>query len=90
MRFRRKPSEGPVVVDVPIRDEMIRLGQFLKLANLIDHGAEAKIVCPEGLVSVNGEIELRRGRQLVKGDVVTLRGQSARVADEGAPDDLPW
>lgn len=98
MRFRRRPADGepqeplhePAAVDVPIRDEMIRLGQFLKLANLIDHGAEAKIVCPEGLVSVNGEVELRRGRQLVKGDLVTLRGQSARVSDEGAPDNLPW
>lgn len=99
MRFRKRapgsaaaPSgpSGPVPVDVPIRDEMIRLGQFLKLANLIEHGSEAKIVCPEGLVEVNGEVELRRGRQLVRGDVVVLRGQAARVADEGAPDNLPW
>lgn len=81
MRLRRKdkPKVAPATVDVPIRDEMIRLGQFLKLANLIDNGADAKIVCPEGLVTVNGEVETRRGRQLAPGDVVTLGGQSARV-----------
>lgn len=76
--------------NVPISDESIRLGQFLKLANLVDSGAVAKDVIAAGQVSVNGEIDVRRGRQLVKGDVVTLSGESARVADEGALDDLPW
>ncbi|WP_460788696.1 RNA-binding S4 domain-containing protein [Nocardioides maradonensis] len=69
---------------------MIRLGQFLKLANLIDNGADAKIVCPAGDVSVNGEVETRRGRQLFTGDVVELGGQAARVASGDVPDDLPW
>jgi len=77
-------------VDVPIRDESIRLGQFLKLANLVESGAEAKPVIADGAVSVNGEVETRRGRQLTLGDVVELRGQAARVADESAGDDLPW
>ncbi|NNH73994.1 RNA-binding S4 domain-containing protein [Nocardia uniformis] len=67
--------------DVPISDEVIRLGQFLKLANLIDSGAEAKTVIAEGLVRVNDEVELRRGRQLSAGDVVTLAGHRARVAN---------
>jgi len=75
---------------VPIRDESIRLGQFLKLANLVESGAEAKPVIADGLVRVNGEVEVRRGRQLVLGDVVELAGQAARVAEEGAPDNLPW
>lgn len=66
--------------DVPIRDESIRLGQFLKLANLIESGAEAKGVIADGLVSVNGEVEVRRGRQLREGDVVEIGGMSARVA----------
>ncbi|MGZ4445487.1 MAG: RNA-binding S4 domain-containing protein [Nocardioides sp.] len=77
-------------LDVPIRDQSIRLGQFLKLANLVETGAEAKPVIADGAVRVNGEVETRRGRQLVLGDVVTLAGQAARVADEGAGDDLPW
>ncbi len=66
--------------DVPIRDDSIRLGQFLKLANLIDSGAEAKEVIADGLVSVNDEVEVRRGRQLHVGDVVSLGGMSARVS----------
>ncbi|NKT01635.1 RNA-binding S4 domain-containing protein [Rhodococcus hoagii] len=68
------------VDEVPIRDESIRLGQFLKLANLIESGAEAKVVVAEGLVSVNGEVEIRRGRQLRDGDVVEIGGMSARVS----------
>ena len=77
-------------LDVPIRDRSIRLGQFLKLANLVDSGADAKPAVQEGHVRVNGEVETRRGRQLQLGDVVELGGQAARVADEAAPDDLPW
>ncbi len=68
-------------VDVPIRDESIRLGQFLKLANLVEHGSEAKTLLAAGLVRVNGEPETRRGRQLVVGDVVLLLPQ--RDAEEG-------
>ncbi|MCC3316624.1 RNA-binding S4 domain-containing protein [Nocardia africana] len=67
-------------VDVPIEDEVIRLGQFLKLANLIDSGSEAKTVIAAGLVRVNDEVELRRGRQLHAGDVVELAGHRVRVA----------
>ena len=81
----------PEPYDVPIRDESIRLGQFLKLANLVESGAEAKPLIQEGQVSVNGEVETRRGRQLVPGDVVGYRGESARVVDESAfEDNLPW
>ncbi|WP_121258135.1 RNA-binding S4 domain-containing protein [Nocardioides ferulae] len=79
--------------DVPIRDESIRLGQFLKLANLVETGADAKPVLAAGAVSVNGEVETRRGRQLVTGDVVALGAVAARVSDqpaEGADDGLPW
>jgi ribosome-associated protein len=80
----------PEPFDVPIRDEVIRLGQFLKLANLIESGSEAKELIAAGRVLVNGEVDTRRGRQLVKGDVVELAGQAARVSDEAAYDDLPW
>jgi ribosome-associated protein len=65
--------------DVAIRDESIRLGQFLKLADLVDLGADAKPLLMKGLVLVNGEVETRRGRRLAKGDVVTLEGESVRV-----------
>ena len=79
-----------VVREVSIRDETIRLGQFLKLANLIDHGSEARPLMIQGSVEVNGEVETRRGRQLVPGDVVSLGGVSARVATGEVADDLPW
>ena len=72
--------EGPG--DVPIRDASIRLGQFLKLAGLIDSGADAKAVIADGLVRVNDEVELRRGRQLQPGDTVSFAGHSARIAAE--------
>lgn len=68
---------------IPIQDGSIRLGQFLKLANLIDSGAEAKGVIADGLVTVNGEVESRRGRQLVAGDVVAIGGQAVRVTNAG-------
>ena len=78
-------------VDVPIRDQSIRLGQFLKLADLVQTGAEAKPLVAEGRVLVNGEVETRRGRQLVLGDVVILGGRTARVVDAASfEDDLPW
>ncbi len=80
--------------DVPIRDDSIRLGQFLKLANLVESGAQTKPLVADGLVLVNGAPETRRGRQLVPGDVVGLaHGPSARVVTEDDapdPDDLPW
>jgi ribosome-associated protein len=66
--------------DVPIRDDSIRLGQFLKFAGLIDSGADAKVAIADGLVLVNGTVETRRGRQLRRGDTVALGERSARVA----------
>jgi len=65
--------------DVAIGGEMIRLGQFLKLADLIDTGGEGKILIASGDVTVNGEVDTRRGRQLHPGDVVEVLGMSARV-----------
>jgi len=66
--------------DVPIGGEMIRLGQFLKLADLIETGGVGKILIASGDVLVNGEVDVRRGRQLYPGDVVAVLGRVARVA----------
>jgi ribosome-associated protein len=66
--------------EVAITDGMIRLGQFLKLADLVDTGSDARQEIATGGVRVNGEVELRRGRQLHPGDVVSLGSESAQVA----------
>jgi ribosome-associated protein len=68
---------------VAIRDDSIRLGQLLKLADLVEDGAEAKDVIARGLVSVNGEVETRRGRRLVAGDTVVLGGQAVGITSPG-------
>ena len=57
---------------VPISDDVIRLGQFLKLAGLADSGAQARELLEDGAVTVNGQDEARRGRQLRRGDVVVV------------------
>jgi ribosome-associated protein len=65
--------------DVEILGDMIRLGQLLKLSALADSGADARELLLAGGVTVNGEPETRRGRQLHRGDVVTLGEHVARV-----------
>jgi ribosome-associated protein len=61
------------------REGMIRLGQLLKAAGLVDTGGEAKLVLADEQVTVNGEVETRRGRQLHAGDVVMLGESSVRL-----------
>jgi ribosome-associated protein len=58
--------------EIPISGDMIRLGQFLKLAGVVDSGAEAKEVLAAGIVTVDDETEDRRGRQLNRGSTVTV------------------
>jgi ribosome-associated protein len=65
--------------EVTTRGGTIRLGQFLKLADLVDTGADAKPLLLEGAVLVNGEPETRRGRQLAPGDIVTVGDETVRV-----------
>ncbi|MFJ6001888.1 RNA-binding S4 domain-containing protein [Arthrobacter sp. NPDC092385] len=65
--------------ELPIRDDMIRLGQALKLASLAEDGVEAKALIDNGLVQVNGDIEERRGRQLHPGDTVSVNGETVRI-----------
>lgn len=67
------------IIDIPIRDDMIRLGQLLKLASLVEDGVEAADLIKAGLVQVNGEIDERRGRQLRNRDTVTVNGETVRI-----------
>ena len=66
-------------IEVPIRDEAIRLGQLLKLAGVVDDGAQARSLIEDGEVSVDGEVERRRGCQVRPGSTVTLGGTQIRV-----------
>jgi ribosome-associated protein len=66
---------------IEIRHEGIRLGQFLKLANLIDSGSDVKPLLASGAVTVNGRVEVRRGRQLTPGDLVSLGPSTFQVGD---------
>jgi ribosome-associated protein len=76
---KRKPAPAPPR-DVAIAENMIRLGQLLKLSGLAESGAEARSLVQDGLVQVNGEVETRRGRQLHRGDLVVVDGERVRVA----------
>lgn len=67
---------------IQISDDFIKLGQALKLANLVSSGVEAKIVIQEGLVKVNGEVDTRRGRKLYPQDVFEFEGQKVTVLAE--------
>ena len=85
------PPPRPVPVDFPIN-----LGQFLKRADLVSTGGEAKLQVANGCVTVNGEVETRRGRQVEAGDLVQVEGQtpvavdsprSPSAASQPSPDD---
>lgn len=65
--------------DVAIAGDMIRLGQLLKLAGLAESGGEARELVQEGAVRVNGEVEMRRGRQLHRGDLVEAGAQAVQI-----------
>lgn len=71
-----KPPQKIAIAELPIR-----LGQFLKLANLVQDGVEAKIRVQEGEVLVNGTMEKRRGKKLLAGDIVSVGG-NAWIIDE--------
>ena len=55
-------------------DEYVTLNQFLKIAGIASTGGEGKEMIQEGLVFVNGEQELRRGKKIRKGDEITISG----------------
>ncbi|GAB3195692.1 hypothetical protein GCM10027261_16590 [Geodermatophilus arenarius] len=82
---RSSPPEGTidVVRTVELRpgEDSIRLGQLLKLVDAVPTGAQVKDVLVTGAVRVNGEPEERRGRQVRRGDVVSIEGaEDVRVA----------
>ncbi|GAA1916170.1 RNA-binding S4 domain-containing protein [Microbacterium aoyamense] len=67
------------IEDVSIGGDGIRLGQFLKFAGVLDSGGDVKEAIIDGFVTVNGEVDRRRGRQLQIGDVVRFEDRAVRV-----------
>ena len=64
---------------IKVSEEYIKLGQALKAAGLVSSGVEAKIVIQDGLVSVDGEIDTRRGKKLYGGEVIEFDGQAVKI-----------
>ena len=65
--------------EIKLRDEFNKLGQALKAAGLVGSGVDAKLVIQDGLVKVNGETEVQRGKKLYDGDMVTFEGETIRI-----------
>jgi ribosome-associated protein len=76
---RSDPATIEKMRDIEIEGDMIRLGQLLKLSALADSGADARQLLLAGVVTVNGDPEARRGRQLHRGDMVAVGEQAVRV-----------
>ena len=60
---------------IKLREEYIKLGQALKAAGLVENGVDAKYAITDGLVKVNGEVEVQRGKKLYAGDIVEFEGE---------------
>lgn len=64
---------------VKLREDFIKLGQALKAAGLVESGVDAKYVIQDGLVKVNGKVEIQRGKKLISGDIVDFEGETIRI-----------
>lgn len=64
---------------IRLKDGFIKLGQALKLSGIAESGVDAKDIIQNGLVKVNGEVDVRRGRKLYNGDIVEFEGQQIRI-----------
>ena len=65
--------------NISIKDEYVTLGQFLKIANIISAGGEAKLFLSSNEVFINGESDNRRGRKLYKGDNLEILGVKYKI-----------
>lgn len=69
--------------EIKIYTEYVTLGQFLKLADIIQTGGEAKFFLSENRIIINGEEDNRRGRKLRDGDIVEVLGKNYKIVNEG-------
>lgn len=64
---------------IKLREEYIKLGQALKAAGMVGSGVDAKMVIQDGQVKVNDEVETRRGKKLIDGDIVSYNGEIVKI-----------
>lgn len=64
---------------IKLREEYIKLGQALKAAGLVGSGVDAKFVIQDGMVKVNGSVELQRGKKLYHGDIIEYNNQTIKI-----------
>ena len=78
----QRAIERNSMIEIQIRetDEFIKLGQALKIAGLVESGVDAKFVIQDGLVKVNGETELQRGKKIHDGDLISYNGETVKVS----------
>ena len=68
-----------ITVSIRENDEFIKLGQAIKKAGLVDSGVDAKMVIQDGLVELNGQVELQRGKKLYGGEMITYNGETIKI-----------
>lgn len=80
----QRAIERNSMIEIQIRetDEFIKLGQALKKAGLVESGVDAKFVIQDGLVKVNGETELQRGKKIHDGDLISYNGETVKVSND--------
>lgn len=65
--------------EVKVETDIIKLDAFLKWAGIVSTGSEAKFHIQNGEVKLNGETETRRGKKLVKGDIIEFCGEKYKI-----------
>lgn len=70
------------MTDIKITTDFIRLDSFIKLANLVGSGGQAKMIIQDGLVKVNDEVCIMRGKKLYGGEIISVDGEILRVVKE--------
>lgn len=66
---------------IKLKNDYIKLGQALKAAGLVESGVDAKFVIQDGMVKVNGQIEVQRGKKLYNGDIVEFEGNQIKIIE---------
>lgn len=64
---------------IKLKDDFIKLGQALKAAGFVESGVDAKFVIQDGMVKVNGQVEVQRGKKLYDGDIVEFKGNQIKI-----------